>query len=142
MQFSVYPTLLLESDKSKEVTFLMQSSANPTLLLGGDASFDHVLSIYDFVPFEQGRIPLSLSTLPPIPRVVSFDWNDIVEPQLPSSMPLQIRGILQYIVDKVTSINILFSLTWKDLGFPNLVSAIYELLTFQRIPSQESWPPL
>jgi hypothetical protein len=92
MQSSVDPTLLLESDKSKEVTLSMQYSTNPTLLLGGDASFDHVLSISSSVPSEQGGIPLSLSTLPPSPRMVSFDWNDLVEPHLPSSAPFQIMG--------------------------------------------------
>jgi hypothetical protein len=86
MQSSVDPTLLLESDKSKEVTLSMQSSVNPTLLLGGDASFDHVLSISSSVPSEQGSIPLSLSMLPPSPRMVSFDWNDIVEMD-----PLQVQ---------------------------------------------------
>ena len=34
MQSSVDPTLPLESDKSKEVTFSMQYYANPTLVLG------------------------------------------------------------------------------------------------------------
>jgi hypothetical protein len=57
------------------------------------------------------------------------------------STPFQIRGIIQYIVDKVTSPSILSSLTWKALGFPKLVSAIYELLTFNRILAWEPWPP-
>jgi hypothetical protein len=80
MKSFVDPTLLLESDNSKGVTFSMQSSFNPTLLLEGVASFDHVLIISSPIPFEQGRIILSSSTLPPSPRVVSFDWNDLVEP--------------------------------------------------------------
>jgi hypothetical protein len=80
MQYSTDPTLLLESDKSKEVTLLMQSFVNPTLLLGGDASFDHVLRISSPIPSEQGRITLSMSTLPPSPIMVSFGWNDLVEP--------------------------------------------------------------
>jgi hypothetical protein len=80
MQSLVDPTLLLESRKSKEVTLLMQSLVNPTLILGGDASFDHVLRISSPVSSEQGSIPLSLSTLPPCLRMVSFDWNDLVEP--------------------------------------------------------------
>ena len=132
MQSSVDPTLLLESDKPKEVTLPMQSSVNPTLLLEGDASFDHVLSISSPIPSEQGSILLSPSTLPPSPRVVSFDWNDLVEPRLPSSTPFQIRGILRYIVDKVTSASILSSSTWKALGFPKLVSTICELMNFDR----------
>jgi hypothetical protein len=73
MKSSIDTTLLLESDKSKEVAPPMQSLVSPTLLLEGDASFDHVLSISSPIPSEQGSIPLSSSTLPPSPRVVSFD---------------------------------------------------------------------
>jgi hypothetical protein len=135
IKYLVNLTLLLESSKSKEVTLPMQSSINPTLLLGGDASFDHVLSISSSSPSEQGIIPLSSSMHPPSTRVVSFDWNDLVEPIIPSSTPFQIRGFLQYIVDKVTSASILSSSTWKDLGFPKLLSAICELLTFDRSPT-------
>ena len=80
MQSSVDPILLLESDKYKEVTLSMQSSINPTLLFGGDASFDHLLNISSYVPSSLGSIPLSLSMLCPSPRMVSFDWNDLVEP--------------------------------------------------------------
>jgi hypothetical protein len=68
----------------------MQSLVDPTLLLGSDASFDYVFSISSSVPSEQGGIPLSSSMLPPSPRMVSFDWNDLVEPHLPSSAPFQI----------------------------------------------------
>ena len=87
MQHSINPTLILESDKSKEVTLPMESSTNLTLLLEGDASLDHVLSISSSVPSSLGSIQISLSMLPPSPRVVSFDWNDLVEPRLPSSTP-------------------------------------------------------
>jgi hypothetical protein len=135
MQSSVDPTLLLESDKPKEVTSPMQCSVNPTLLLEGDASFDHVLSISSSIPSSLGSIPLSSSMLPPSPRVVSFDWNYLVEPQIPSSKPFQIRGILRYIVYKVTSVSILSSSTWNDLDFLKLVSALRKLLTFRRSPA-------
>jgi hypothetical protein len=80
MKTSINPTLLLNSDKSKEVALSMQFLANPTLLLGGDVSLDHVLIISSFVPYAQGSIPLSSSTLHPSPRVVSFDWNDLIYP--------------------------------------------------------------
>jgi hypothetical protein len=90
-QSLVDPTLLIESENSKEMTLLIKSSINPTLLLEGDAYFDHVLSISSSVLSEQGSIPLSLSTLPASPKVVSFHWNDLVEPRLPSSTPFQIR---------------------------------------------------
>jgi hypothetical protein len=131
----------LESDKSKEVTFPMQSLVNTTLLLGGDASFDHVLSIFGYVPPKQGSIPLSSSMLPPIPRVVSFDWNDLVEPHLPSSTPFQIRGILGYIVEKVSCASILSSLAWKVLGSPNIVSTTSVFPESDRSPARETWPP-
>jgi hypothetical protein len=88
------PTLLLESDKPKEVTLSMKYSVNPTLLFEGDASFNHVLSISSHVTSKQGSILLSPSMLPPSPRVVYFDWNDLVEPRLPSSTPFEIRGII------------------------------------------------
>jgi hypothetical protein len=73
--------------------------------------------------------------------VVFFDWNDLVEPQLPSCTPFQIRGILRYIVDKLTSAIIFSSSTWKALGFPKIVSTIFEMLTFDGSPVQELWPP-
>ena len=87
MQSSVDPTLLLESDKSKEVVFPMQYSIDPTPISESDVSFDHVLIISSSVPSEKGGIPLSSSMRPPSPRMVSFDWNDLVEPHLPSSAP-------------------------------------------------------
>jgi hypothetical protein len=86
LQFLVDPTLLLESEKFKEVTLLMQYLVNPTLILEGDVSFDHILNIFSSVTFEQGSIPLSPS-MPPSPRMVSFDWNDLVDPRLLSSTP-------------------------------------------------------
>jgi hypothetical protein len=74
--------------------------------------------------------------------MVSFDWNDLVEPHLPSSTPFQIMvginklGIHQSIVDKGSSASILSSSAWKDLGSPKLVLATSELLSFNRIPSK------
>jgi hypothetical protein len=58
MQYSVDPTLLLESEKPKEVTLSMQYFTNPTLILEGDVSFDHVLSISSSVPYSLQSIPL------------------------------------------------------------------------------------
>jgi hypothetical protein len=123
MQSLVDPTLLLESDKSKEVVLSMQSSVDPTPLSGSDVSYDHVLSISISVPSEQGGIPLSSSTLPSSPRMVSFDWNDLVEPHLPSSAPLQIMvvidslGIHQSIVDEGSYASLLSSSGLESFGF-------------------------
>jgi hypothetical protein len=82
--------------------------------------------------------------LPPSPRMVSFDWNDLVEPHLPSSAPFQItvlvesmlKGIRRCIVDEGSSASILSSSAWKALGSPKLVSATSELLAFDRRPSE------
>jgi hypothetical protein len=73
----------------------MQSSTNPTPPLRSDASFNYVFSISSSVPSEKWVIPLSSSTLPPIPRMVSFDWNDLVEPHLPSSAHFQITVMVE-----------------------------------------------
>jgi hypothetical protein len=80
MQSSVDPTLLLESENSKEGTLPMQYLVNPTLILGGDASFDHVFNISCLVPSTRGIIPLYSSMLPPSPKMVYFDWDDLLKP--------------------------------------------------------------
>jgi hypothetical protein len=74
--------------------------------------------------------------------MVSFDWNGLVEPRLPSSAPFQIRvevnstNIYRCIVDEGASASILSSSVWKVLGSPKLVSASHELLDFDRRPSE------
>jgi hypothetical protein len=66
--------------------------------------------------------------------MVSFDWNDLVEPHLPSSAPFQIMvgvnkiRIHRCIVDEGSSASILSSLAWQALGSPKLVSATSDLL--------------
>jgi hypothetical protein len=85
---------------------------------------------------------LASSTPPPSPRMVSFDWNDLVESCLPSSTPFQIRvevnsnNIYRCIVDEGASTSILSSSAWKALGSPKLVSTSHELLDFDRHPSE------
>jgi hypothetical protein len=74
--------------------------------------------------------------------MVSFDWNEIVEPLLPSSAPFQIRFevnskiIYRCIVDEGASTSILSSSNWQALGSPKIVSASHELLAFDRCPSE------
>jgi hypothetical protein len=74
--------------------------------------------------------------------MVSFDWNDLVEPHLPSTTPFQIRvevnstNIYRCIVDEGASASILSSSVWKVLGSPKLVSALHELLAFDRRSSE------
>ena len=105
-------------------------------------STDYVFSIFGSILSEQGGIPLVPSTPPPSPRMVSFYWNDLVEPHLPSSAPFQIRvevnstNIYRCIVDEGASASILSSPVWKVLGSPKLVSASHELLDFDRCLSE------
>jgi hypothetical protein len=74
--------------------------------------------------------------------MVSFDWNDLVEPCLPSIAPFQIRvevnstNIYRCIVDEGASGSVLSSSVWKFLGSPKLVSSSHELLAFDRRPSE------
>jgi hypothetical protein len=74
--------------------------------------------------------------------MVSFDWNDLVGPRLPSSAPFQIRvevnstNIYRCIVDEGASASILSSSVWKVLGSPELVSSLHKLLGFDRRPSE------
>jgi hypothetical protein len=120
----------------------MQSLDDPTLLLGSDVSTDYVFSISGSILSEEGGILLVPRTPPPSPRMVSFDWNDLVEPRLPSSAPFQIRvevnstNIYRFIMDEGASTSILSSSVWKVLGSLELVSSSHELLDFERRPSE------
>jgi hypothetical protein len=78
----------------EEVVIPMQSLVNPTLLLEGDASFNHVISISSTAPSEQERVLLSPSTLPPSLGEVPFDWDGLVGYPIPPPMPFQVRDII------------------------------------------------
>jgi hypothetical protein len=125
-----------------KVVMLIQSSDDPTLILGSDVSTNYVFIIFGSILSEQGGILLIPSTPPPSLRMVSFDWNDLVEPCLPSAAPFQIRvevnstNIYRCIVDEGAFASILSSSVWKVLGSPKLVSISHELLTFDRHPSE------
>jgi hypothetical protein len=105
-------------------------------------SIDYICNVFSSTLSEQGDIPLSSSTLPLSPRMVSFDWNDLVELHLHSSTPFQIRvksnskGTFQCIIDEGAYESILSSLTWKDFGSTKIVSATSELLDFDTRPSE------
>lgn len=119
----------------------MQYSTDATYVLRSGASFDYVINIYSPINSKQESVPLSSSTLPPSPRGVSFDWDGLLGYQISSSTPFQIRGVLRYIIEKVTSASILSSSTWKYLGFPKLVLAVRKFPTFHRSPPWEPQPP-
>jgi hypothetical protein len=91
MKSSVDPTLILESVESTKVVMSMQCSGNPALLMGSYVSTDYVFIISSSVTSEQGGIPLTWRTPLPSPRMVSFDWNDLLDPLLTSYAPFKIR---------------------------------------------------
>jgi hypothetical protein len=74
--------------------------------------------------------------------MVSFDWNDLIEPHILSSTPFQInvevnsKTIYRCIVDEGAFASILSSSVWQDLVSPELVYASHELLSFDRHPSE------
>ena len=85
---------------------------------------------------------MSVSTKPSSSsEVISFDWSNLTESHLHSSVPFQIvvnvtaRRILRTIVDEGTSVSILSSTAWQALGSPQLVPATNQILAFNRRPT-------
>ena len=84
----------------------------------------------------------SISTKPsPSSEAISFDWSNLIESCLHSSVPFQIvvnvtaRWILCTIVDKGASISILSSTAWQALCSPHLVPSTDHILDFNRRPT-------
>jgi hypothetical protein len=85
-----------------------------------------------FFPFDTdttmlGGIPPSLMELPPSNEVILFDWGALTGPRLPSHIPFNItiqvcgQDVPQMLIDEGSSVSILSSITWKALGYPQLV---------------------
>jgi hypothetical protein len=133
LQSSSYHTPIVEGDVSpihvilhhlqpriEEVVIPVKYVVNPTPLVEGDAFFNHVISIPDPGPFEQERVLLSLSSSPPSIKEITFDWDGLVGYPMPPPMSFPVRDIIQYIIETISSISALSSLTLRDLGFPSL----------------------
>jgi hypothetical protein len=82
----------------------------------------------------------------PSTEVISFDWNSLMEPRLPSYLSLQIImqvcnkiKVHNIVVEKGASVRILSSTAWKAMGSPKLVSTTHNLWDFNRIPSEYLW---
>jgi hypothetical protein len=60
---------------------------------------------------------------------------------MPPPMSFQVRDIIRYIMETVTSASTLSSSNWRALDFPKLVLAICKILTFHIIPARDPWPP-
>jgi hypothetical protein len=141
MQYSINPTLLLESDKSKEAVVPMQFLVNPALLVLVLYLLCHVLSSFITSPSEQERVLLFLSSLPLSLDEVPFYWDGIVGYLMPSHMSFPGRDIIPYIMETITFVSTLSSSTWRALGLPKHVSVLHNILTFHKRSAREPWPP-
>ena len=138
----VDPTLHLESEV--KVVELMSSPPNPTLSLetvetevvpSTESSYSRSLLIKSenhpaevFVVSSDCSMQeevLSLSIEPsPSSEVISFDWSNLTEYRLHSSVPFQIsvpvtaKSILRTNIDEGAYVSILSSTAWKAIGSP------------------------
>jgi hypothetical protein len=155
---SVNPTLLLESEtqvvdlfppidpilpleNETQVVDLISPSVDPTLPLESKLDTAHVFLIdTDFS--VSGGIPPSPIGSPPSNEAIHFDWDVLTGPRLPSYIPFQItvqvcgRDVTKTLIDEGSSVSILSSIAWKDLGCPPLASVMQNLLAFNRRTSQ------
>ena len=116
------PTFLFESVKI-EVVALTKSSSCSSLPVENELKPAEAIMLRS--DCSQQEEILSVSTEPcPSSEVISFEWSNLTESRLHSSVPFQIvvnvtaRRILRTIVDEGDSISILSSTAWKDLGSP------------------------
>jgi hypothetical protein len=94
MQYSIDPTLLLESDKSKETIVPMQFLVDSALLVLVLYLLCHVLRISSTTPSELERVLLFLSSLPPSLKEIPFDWGGLVGYPMPPPMSFPGRDII------------------------------------------------
>ena len=137
MSYLVNPTLPSKSDFHEAVESL-PLLINPTLPLESEVSTSHILFTANSDLTKQGGIEIVSDQPPPSPRIVSFDWDSLVEPRLPSDAPFQIKvkvesyTIARCIVDEGASVSILSARAWQGMGSPSLVSTASQLLAFDR----------
>jgi hypothetical protein len=78
----------------EEVVVLVQFLVNPTLLMEGDASSNHVVNIPDNSPYKHERVLLSPSTLPLNPKEFPFDWDGLMGYPMPPPMSFLLRDFI------------------------------------------------
>jgi hypothetical protein len=119
----------------------IRSLVDPTFPLEIDLNTTHVFFVIS-VCSGQGDISFVSKEPPPSTKVISFDWNSLAKPRLPSSIPFQIivqvddKYIYHIIIDERAYVSILSSTAWKDLGSPDLVLTTNHLLDFNRRPTE------
>jgi hypothetical protein len=139
MQYSIDPTLLSKSDKSKEVIMPLKFLVNSSLLVLVLYLICHVLSISITSPSEQERVLLFPSCLPPSLDEVPFDWDGIVVYPMPLPMSFPGGDNIRYKTKTITYVSTFPSSTWRSLGLPKLVSVLHKILTFHKRSAWEPW---
>jgi hypothetical protein len=135
----VDPILPLENET--QVFNLMSLSVDPILPLESKHDVAHVFLV-DTKYTVLGGIPPSPMEPPPSNEAILFDWGALTGPHLPSHIPFKItvqvcgRDVPQTLIDEGSSVSILSSIAWKDLGYPQLVSVTQNLLAFNRRTNQ------
>jgi len=120
----------------------VQSLADYTPLSRGEVPNKRVCLISSTESSGIGGIPLSSNVPPPSSNSVSFNWDSLVKPHLPSIAPFQINArvnstnIYRCMVDEGSSASIISSLTWKALGSPKLLTTQSQLLAYDRRPGE------
>ena len=108
----------------------MPSSIHSTLPLESESSASHVFFTTISELSRQGGIDFALNEPLPSPHIASFDWNNLVEPCLPSAAPFQIKVQVKHytvahcIVDEGASISILFAHAWRGMESHRLVPIV------------------
>jgi hypothetical protein len=116
---------------------LIPSSVDPTLPLESKYDTTHVFLVDTKSTMLEG-IPPSPIEPPPSNEAILFYWGALIGPCLPSHFPFNIRvhdcgrDIPQMLIEEGKFVSILFSISWKSLGYPQLVSVTQNMLAFNR----------
>jgi hypothetical protein len=130
---SVVTPTLSPLESKDQVVDPVPSSVDPTLPLKSEVYTIQVLLITTD-KFGQGGISPVSKEPPPSTKVISFDWNRLTAPRLPSYFPLQIIvqvcdiNIFHSIIDEGASV----SHDWQALGSPQLVFDTQNLFYFNK----------
>jgi hypothetical protein len=131
----VDPILPMENDT--QVVDLISLSVNHALPLESKPDVVHIFLV-DTESTVLGGFPPSPVGTPPSNEAILFNWGVLTEPHLPFKITVQVCGqdVPQTLIDKVSSVSILYSLAWQDLGYPHLISITQTPFSFNRRTDQ------
>jgi hypothetical protein len=118
---------ILPFENENQLVDMISSSVDPTLPQESKYDIAHVFLV-DTESIVLGGIPPSPMEPTPSNEAILFNWGVLTGPCLPSHIPFKIivqffgRDVPHPLIDEVSPINILSSLAWKALGYPQLVS--------------------